>query len=330
MNLRHLDLNLLLMLDALLQEGSVSQAAQRLGVSQPTLSAGLAKLRTLFNDELFVKNAKGMSPTVRALALREPLSRVMFAIQDEILSQPVFDPATSTRTFTLVFGELGQIAFVPRLLKCLRAAAPGVNLRVLGGALESRENILERGEADLAVGLHPELSASALFRQKLYPSRPLVCLASADHPELQDGPLTLELFTRLNHAVVGTDLGYAKIVEPVLKQMGIERRVVLELSNLSGTPHVLAGSDLITVVPEALARIYTRDGTLRMHTSPIEFPLFDVRQFWHRKVHHDPAIVWLRQLIAAEFQSLDPMSLPDAAAEVPPDAAQGAATPTPQ
>ncbi len=312
MNLRHLDLNLLLVLDALLEAGNVSQAAQRLGVSQPTLSSGLAKLRTLFNDELFVKHATGMSPTSRALALREPLSRVLFAIQDELLSQPVFDPLTSTRTFALVFGELGQMAFVPRLLKCVRNAAPQVNIRVLGGSLESRESLLESGRADLAVGLHPELAGSALFRQKLYPSRPLVCVASADHPDLQDGPLTIDLFSRLPHAVVGTDTGFAQIVEPVLKQRGITRRVVIDLSSLSGAPYVLPGSDLIAIVPEALARILCQDGALRMHASPIEFPSFDVRQFWHRKLHHDPALVWLRQLIAAEFQSQHPLDPPDA------------------
>lgn len=317
MKLRELDLNLLLVLDALLKERNVTLASQRLGVGQPAVSTALGKLRALFNDDLFVKNARGVEPTPRALALQAPLARMIFAIQDEILSQPAFDPLTATRSFVLVFGELGQIVFVPKLLSCLREAAPRTSLRVLGGSVEQRERLLESGEADLAIGLFPEFTGTGMFQQKLYAAYPLVCLARADHPALQAEGLTLDLFSSLDHAVVGTDTGYPQLCEPVLKRLGIERRVAVELSSLSATPYVLAESDLITIVPEALARIYCRDGKLRVYPSPIDFPYCQVRQFWHRRLHHDPAVTWLRQLIAAHFQDLNPSA--DAALPIAPN-----------
>lgn len=309
MNLRDIDLNLLLVLDTLLAERSVTRTARRLGVSQSTVSAGLAKLRTLFNDDLFLKLPHGVEPTPRALSLQEPLAHVMSAIQETIFSRTRFDPRSSTRTFSLVLGEMGQMLFAPRLLALLREAAPGVNLRIIAGAASQRIHLFESGEAELGVGYFPEFADTALFQQKLYAAQPFVCLARADHPALQDQPLTLELFASLQHAVVGTEGGYPQLYEPVLRHLGIQRRVAIELSTLASTPHVLARSDLIAVVPQGLANLFCGDGTLRAHASPVPFPLCEVRQFWHRRLHHEPALVWLRQLIAARFQVDTPPQL---------------------
>jgi DNA-binding transcriptional LysR family regulator len=301
-SLHHLDLQQLLVLDALLQERNVSAAAQRLGLAQSTVSTALARLRTTLGDELFVKHALGVEPTARALALRQPLAQVLALLQDQILTAPAFDPPTSRRTFVLVFGELGQMVFVPRLLAHLRGQAPGVDLRVLGGSAEHRQALLESGQADLAVGLFPEFGGASMFQQKLYAARPLVVLMRQDHPAAAAGALTLEAFARLDHAVVGTDIGYQALCEAALKQRGIERRIVVELSSLSAAPHVLAGTDLVAVVPATVADLFCRQPGLRHCALPLELPQWEVRQFWHRRRHHDPGLVWLRQQIAAQFQ----------------------------
>ena len=309
MNLRGIDLNLLLVLDVLLAERNVTHAAQRLGVSQSTVSAALARLRALFNDELFLKRPHGVEPTPRALALREPLATAMAAIHDGVLSQTHFDPATSRRTFTLVLGEMGQMLFAPRLLDVVRTEAPHVNLRVVCGTAATRLGLLDSGEAELAVGYFPEFAQSALFQQKLYAAQPFVCLARSDHPSLQDQPLTLALFSQLDHAIVGTEGGYPQLYEPVLRSLGIERRVVMELPGLAATQHLLARSDLIAVVSEQLAVLFCRDGTLRAHPTPVPFPTCEIRQFWHRRLHHDPALIWMRQCVAAQFQAGAPPRL---------------------
>lgn len=301
MKLYDLDLNLLRVLDALLAERNVTHAAQRLGLSQSTVSAALVKLRLLFDDELFIKRPHGVEATPRALALQAPLAEVMAAIRDTILSRAAFDPATQQRTFLLLFGELGQMLFAPRLLSVLRRVAPGVQLRVMAGAASQRLALFERGEVELAVGYFPEFSDSTLYQQRLYAAQPLVCVARADHPALADGALTQAVFAQLDHAVVGTEGGYPQLYEPVLRHLGIRHRVAIELSSLAAAAPVLADSDLIAVVPEGLARLMCHDGRFRMHPAPVRFPDCEVRQFWHRRLHHDPGLVWLRQLVATEL-----------------------------
>lgn len=309
MNPREMDLNLLLVLDVLLAERNVTHAARRLGVSQSTVSAALARLRVLFNDELFLKRPHGVEPTPRALALREPLTAAMTAVRDGVLSQTHFDPAVSHRTFVLMLGEMGQMLFAPRLMDAVREQAPHVNLRFVSGAAGTRTGLLESGEAELAVGYFPEFAQSDLFQQKLYAAQPFVCLARADHPVLRDQALTLDLFARLDHAVVGTEGGYPQLYEPVLRGLGVQRRVVVELPGLAATQHLLAHSDLVAVVPEQLAALFCRDGALRAHPTPVPFPACEVRQFWHRRLHHDPALIWMRQCVATLLQSTAPPRL---------------------
>lgn len=301
MLLRKLDLNLLTVMDALLAERSATAAAQRLGVSQPTVSAALARLREMFQDELFIKRPHGMEPTPRALELQQPIAEVMQTVRDNILSRSVFAPQTSDRTFVLITGELGQVVFLHRIVGRLRAAAPRANIRVLGCAAADRQQALADGRADLAVGYFPQFSGPDLYQQLLYASHPMVCIARTGHPALADGHLTLETFIRLEHAVVGTEGNHPQLYEPVLRQMGIQRRVVVELANFSGTPTLIAQSDLIAIVPATLAQVYCEGGRLRAYPSPVALPNCEVKQFWHRRVHHDPAVTWLRQLVAADL-----------------------------
>lgn len=302
MKLRGVDLNLLVVLDALLAERNVTHAAQRLEVSQSTVSAALKRLRELFNDELFLKRPHGVEPTPRALALREPLAIAMAAIGDGVLAQTHFDPKASQRTFVLILGEMGQMLFAPRLLEVIRAQAPHVNLRIVSGSVTTRLGLLESGEAELAIGYFPEFAQSGLYQQKLYSSQPFVCLARADHPVLRERPLTIELFTQIDHAVVGTEGGYPQLYEPVLRRLGIKRRITIELPGLAAARQLLTRSDLIAVVPEQLAALFCRDGQLLAYPTPMTLPYCEVRQFWHRRLHHDPALAWMRQQVVAQFQ----------------------------
>lgn len=309
MKLRGVDLNLLLMLDALLEERNVTHAAQRLEVSQSTVSTGLARLRALFNDDLFLKRPHGMEPTPRALALREPLTLALSAISDGVLSQAHFDPAESQRTFVLLLGEMGQMLFAPRLFELMRTVAPRINLRIVSGAASTRFGLLESGEAELAVGYFPEFAQSGLFQQKLYSTQAFVCVARSDHPAMRDRELTLEKFAQMDHAVIGSEGGYPQLYEPVLRRLGIRRRIAVELPGLAAAQHLLLRSDLIAVVPEQLAQLFCRDGALRSYPTPVELPHCEVRQFWHRRLHHDPALIWMRQRVMEQFQAGPPPRL---------------------
>lgn len=302
MDLRHFDLNLLRVLDALLKARHVTQAAQRLGLSQPAVSAALGRLREAFGDELFVKRAHGMEPTPRALELEAPLALVLATIRERLLDAPGFDPTASARAFTLIVGEVGQAVFAPRLLARVRERAPRATVRFLYPEPASRLPQLEDGRADLAIGPFPQWSDSdALFQQKLY-ERPMVGVVRAGHPALADGPMTPERFAALDHAVVGARSDFDRLIEPTLQRLKLTRRIVAELGHVAGAPQVLAALDLVAIVPATLAEAWQREAGLQIFDLPFELPPHEVKQFWHRTRHRDPAVTWLRELVAHEFQ----------------------------
>lgn len=302
MGLRKFDLNLMLVLDALSRDRSVTLAAQRLGISQPTVSAALSRLRTVFQDDLFVKTARGVEPTPLARELESVVAEILEAVHSKLLNPAPFDPATTERTFVVIAGELGQLVFVDRLLSTLRKLAPRVRIRFIFPDAQERTSALEDGRADLAMGYFPEFTRGTLFQQLLY-SRSFVLVARANHPALCDGDLTRERFAQLQHVIVAMLSNLEETIESELRRQGIARDVAVELGHAAGAGHVLAGSDLIAVLPESLAGIYCRSGRLRKWPVPVCLPRYNVKQYWHRRSNGDPGVTWLRKLIAAEFQA---------------------------
>jgi DNA-binding transcriptional LysR family regulator len=300
MDLRKFDLNLLLVLDALLRDRSVTLAAQRLGISQPTVSAALNRLRTVFQDELFVKTSRGVEPTQLARELENVVGEILETIHSGVLNRTTFQPETTERTFVVIAGELGQSVFVDRVLLKFMQAAPRARIRFIFPDANERVAALEDGRADLAMGYFPQFARANLFQQLLY-SRPLVCVARTGHPALSDGALTTEKFVKLDHVVVAMLSNLNEVVESELRRQGITRRVAVELGHASGAGYLLANSDLIAVVPELLAAIYCRSGDLQKWPVPLFLPRYDVKQYWHRTVNKDPAVCWLRNLLAAEY-----------------------------
>ncbi len=197
MDLRKFDLNLLLVLDALLRDRSVTLAAQRLGSSQPTVSAALSRLRTAFHDELFVKTAKGVEPTQLARELENVVGEILETIHDGVLNRTSFQPQTTDRTFVVIAGELGQRVFIDRVLHKFMRGAPNAKIRFIFPDANERISALEDGRADLAMGYFPQFARTTLFQQLLY-SRPLVCVARVGHPAMHDGALTMEKFVKLD------------------------------------------------------------------------------------------------------------------------------------
>ncbi|HEY8357776.1 MAG TPA: LysR substrate-binding domain-containing protein, partial [Ramlibacter sp.] len=214
------------------------------------------------------------------------------------------DPATSTRRFVLIAGELGQMVFVHDLLGALQAQAPGVAIKFIFPDAQQRVACLEDGRADLALGYLPQLAGGNLFQQQLY-SRPLVCVARKGHTALRAG-LTRDLFSRLPHLVVASLSNVNDLVEAALRREGVGRQVPVELAHASGAAAILLRSDLIAVVPSVLARIYCEDEGLQAYPVPFDFPPMEVKQFWHRTVHADPAVTWLRRLVRDMYQQALP------------------------
>lgn len=289
------DLNLLRVLDALLKEGSATRAAARLGVTQPSVSLALKRLRAALGDALFVKEVNGLSPTPRALALQMPVDEILRLLQDEILTTAPFSPQTSKRTFVFVMGEIAQLLYLERIFSQVRQHAPGVKVKVVSATSREGQGVLDASGADLAIGYFPSMRQPSHYQQRLYESQ-LVCVTCKHHPRIGNA-LDLATLARLEHVILGGSDIYFSLYDRAARAEGVLSRLALEVPNLAAAPAVLAGSELVAIVPEALARHWSEQTAIAVHRLPLKVPGVGVKQYWHRRHKTDPAHQWLRQMI---------------------------------
>ncbi|QCP53442.1 LysR family transcriptional regulator [Trinickia violacea] len=292
-NLRRLDLNLLVTLDVLLSEHNVTRAAERLNFSQPSVSVHLAKLRDIFGDPLLLPGPRGMRPTARAEALREPLREALEAVERAVSPVSAFDPSEATHTWRVAATDYGESTIVLPALSRLRMAAPGARLAVLELAPPRIAKQAEQGEIDLAFhtteGAPPGLRRLPLFTERYV----LVCRAG--HPRLKRKP-TLAQFCALDHVIVSPDGGgFYGVTDEALAEAGLSRRVVLSVPHFLFVMSVLASTDLVAMLPERLVRDVS---ALRVFEAPAEVPGYEMSMLWHERSHRDPAHQWLREQIA--------------------------------
>lgn len=292
-NLRRLDLNLLVTLDVLLSEHNVTRAAERLNFSQPSVSVHLAKLRDVLGDPLLLPGPRGMRPTARAEALREPLRQALDALEHAVAPPSPFDPAEANHTWRVAAADYAESTIVLPALAGLRSAAPGTRLAVLEMVPSRIARQAERAEIDLAFHTS-EGAPEALHRRVLFKER-YVLVGRAGHPRLKRRP-TLAQFCALEHVIVSTDGGgFRGITDDVLAEAGLSRRVVLSVPHFLFLMSVLANSDLVAMLP---ARLVRDTGALRVVEPPVEVPGYEMAMLWHERSHRDPAHQWLREYIA--------------------------------
>ena len=294
MNIGDLDLNLLRAFDAVLREGSVTAAGERLDLSQPAMSNALSRLRRLLDDPLFVRTPSGMRPTPFAQRLAAPVRQALDLIQTTLAQQAAFDPRTSQRSFRLQLSDVGEIVFLPALLERLEREAPGV--RIDTGQLPQDEvsEALAAGEIDLAVGFLPGLSAGVASK-RLFRDR-YVCAVRADHPRI-GSRITLAQFLAASHVLVSARGSAHEIVEQTLRNKGLARRIALRVPHFTVIPMILARTDHMVIVPEGLTRAIARFGRFKSLKPPVDIPALDVKVHWHERFGRDPGIAWLRGLL---------------------------------
>jgi len=296
-----LDLNLLYVLVALEKERSVSGAALRLQKSQPAVSGALAKLRAFFNDPLFVRSGNTMQPTPRATTLIEAARDVLAKVGTDIVSTPTFDPKTTHQPFNIALSDVGEVVFLPTILKDLRQLAPNALVRSVSLPAAEVAEGLESGSIDLAIGYFPDLKKHNFFQQVLFTDT-FASLIRLDHP-MTARRLTLKQFLQLEHAVVHAESRTEEVMERFLARKRIRRKVVLSTPHFASAPIVVAQSDLIVTVPEPLARYFARvSANVRSVELPFDPPRIQLKQFWHRKFHHDQRNAWLRSRVCELFQ----------------------------
>lgn len=289
-DIRTLDLNLLRALDALLDEGSVTRAAERLALTQPAVSGMLTRLRESFDDPLFVRAQRGLVPTPRAQALALPIKRVLGEIES-LLLPPAFDPASAGLTLNIAATDYAQRTLLVPLLAALRQQAPGIRIAVRPVDEERLQRQLEVGELDLAI-LTPETAHDGLHARELYQER-YVCALREGHPAAD--ALTLERFCALDHAIVSlAGGGFYGVTDEALAGLGVARRVSLSVPSFLMLLEILRSSDLIALLPSRLVR--PGDG-LRVLEPPLAVPGFTKIVAWHERTHHHPAHRWVRALL---------------------------------
>jgi DNA-binding transcriptional LysR family regulator len=298
MELHALDLNLLVVFDQLMRQRQVSRAAEQLGVTQPAVSNALARLRRHLGDPLFVRTAAGMQPTPRAQALAAPVAEALAQLRAALSQRDDFTPATSTRQFRIGMTDIGEIYFLPWLLRTLAERAPGVTLSTVRNTAVNLAEELAAGQVDLAIGLLPQLKGG-FFKRQLFNQR-YVCLMRRGHP-LARRTLDSAGYLGAEHVVVvspGTGHGQ---VDEGLRRQGLARRVRLTVPHFVAIGHLLADTDLLATVPERLAESLATPFGLVARPMPIALPEAAISVFWHARQHKDAANRWLRGLAFERF-----------------------------
>ena len=299
MQLSQIDLNLLLVFQHLLREKRVSGVARALGMSQPAVSSVRKRLRVTLNDALCLRTQQGLPATPFALQLAEPVAQALDALHLALNVRSSFDPASSTRSFSLAMTDVGEMYFLPVLMDLLDQHAPGVTLNVVSVTRESLKDDMASGRIDLALGLLPQLQAG-FFQQALF-RQDYVCLMRLAHPLAQGATLPLADFASAAHVrVMAAGTGHGRVDE-ALERQGLQRRIRLTVPHYVALGDVLGHSNLIATVPERFAQRVTHPYGLTTRALPLAVQSSAIHQFWHARIQRDPGHQWLRGLIVQAF-----------------------------
>ncbi|MBA9030416.1 LysR family transcriptional regulator [Rhizobium leguminosarum] len=296
-NLPAVDLNLLVAFDAIMAERSVTRAGARIGRTQPAMSAALARLRQLFQDELFVRSPNGLEPTPRALDLAEPIGKSLRHAQEALAFSGVFDPRSSAASFRLGLSEHPAFVLLPKLLAAIRQAAPNISIDVKGFiAREKAVEMLDAGEVDAAVGV--PVSTSPRILSRLLFEESFVSIVRADHPAAARG-LDLDTFVALDHLLVSPEGDRYGHVDRKLSELGLRRRLGLTLPQMYAAPAIVAETDLVATLMRGIVDVSESRAQLSIHKPPIELLPVSFALSWHRRNDSHVGQQWFRELIGS-------------------------------
>jgi DNA-binding transcriptional LysR family regulator len=311
-NFRTLDLNLLKVFDAVMQERHVTRAAERLAITQPAASNALRRLRESTQQELFVPTSTGVMPTPEALALWPAVHEALSHLQ-QALAPEHFDVQHHERTFSLAMADATAALFVPALAASLKRQQATVNLRFVALASRDPRALLEQGHADVAVGYFPDVraalaaeGATRVMTLELLYACEYVSVMRQDHPLAAPGALTLAAYCAAQHLRVsfaGRPHGY---VDEALARQGLSRRVAITINHFVAAGAALCQSDLITVLPRSFVPATGLAEALAVRPLPLAMPTIEVGLLWHRRHQHDAGHRWLRQTLNEAARALAP------------------------
>ncbi|HYD96552.1 MAG TPA: LysR family transcriptional regulator [Noviherbaspirillum sp.] len=298
-NLRSLDLNLLVALDALMTERHVTRAAERIAMSQPAMSRALGRLRKTFHDPLLVRAGSEMVVTARGRVLAQQVSRVLDDVRNMLTDEP-FEPAIFSGRFKLLTVDYASLTSLPSMLEALLAEAPEMRMEVEDAGDDWPER-LQAGEADVVLGVVTDAPAG-IYQRAVLEDR-FACIMRQGHP-LAGRPLDLDLFLAQRHVLISSPGRDRSAVDAALERLGQPpRNIALRLPHFMASTAIIAATDLVMTLPQRIAAYMARHEALEVRDPPVELEGFTLRLLWHQRCHDDPAHHWMRERGASAIQN---------------------------
>jgi len=296
MLLNQIDLNLLVVLDAIYTHGSITRAAEKLHLTQPAVSHSLARLRGLLDDELFTREGRSITPTPLLRTLIEPMRRSLHGLENTLNEARRFDAATSTRHFRIGLRDGVEAVVILPVMKRMAEVAPHISVSAVRFDRRNLEDELSAGRLDLAFDIaipHGE----RVRRDKLGPSS-LVVVARRGHPRVKRGKIAVEDYVAVDHVVASSRPEGSGPEDRELAKRGLKRRIRLRCQQPFTAFCLIAQSDLFLTLPEAPAKQLNRLFRLTLAPLPFRLPTFDVYLYWHDSADTDPGLAWFRKQVA--------------------------------
>lgn len=294
MNLRQIDLNLLVALDALLTERNVTRAGERLSLSQSAMSGALAKLRLLFDDELLVRVGRNLELTAYAEEIAVPVRQCLQQLEDLLNAKRAFEPKVEQRVFRIAATEYAVLLMLAPLVKRLAELAPGISVQFVKLDSVAREQ-LANGDIDFSImpdGVESALPSMDLFKD------PWVCIVWDQHPSI-GAQLSVDQFMAQPHMTYNIDdEGHASMADEHLVRSGYRRNVVATTASFTNAPFLLQGTTMLTMVPRRLAERMREAARIRLLDIPVEVPPLVEKLIWNPRFTHSQPHQWMRSLLA--------------------------------
>ncbi len=304
MNISKIDLNLLIYLDVLLREKNVTRAASQLNITQPAMSNGLKRLRTLFNDPILVRTSDGMVPTERARALAPSIRKILLELEEALQGEEEFNELNSQRVFRIMASDYAASTLIPALLKLLNKVAPNITIDIMTPSDVTFHDV-EAGKIDMAINRFDELPQS--FHQKAIWRDSFSCLLSADNPVVSK--FNLNSYLAAKHVWVSkTGFGVGVGMDPkdvqklgwvdeALARLGKKRDIKVFTRNYNVAMQLAFEDDLIATLPSRAAQLHKNDANFTIVKPPFDIPDIELKMIWSPLLHHDASHIWFRQLV---------------------------------
>ncbi|EJJ31029.1 LysR substrate-binding domain-containing protein [Rhizobium sp. CF142] len=289
------DLNLLPVFITLMEERSVTRAADRLGITQPALSNTLARLREMMQDQLFIRERYGIQPTPMALELAPVIAAALAKIDQAILGQQDFDPTQAERLMTIAPNSYVEFVLVPAIVARLREVAPGIRLRLTPFGTDLGETGVMSGTTAMVFGRIIDPPDNLVVQHLM--DEGLACVVRADHPEIGDS-ISREQYEHMRHVNVLPPGRLRLGLFTALEQQGIKREVAVSVTHFLAVPEMIAVTDYCATLPNRICQRLAADPRLKVLPTPVDLGTFPVEMAWHVRYRNDPAHRWLRTLIS--------------------------------